>query len=123
MSNVRRRKMTTRIVKHAETEDVADELDHPIPALNVIDVTGVKRGGGADLCIIIARPIQDDLNSQSRLLTKIEGYLAFIRSPEFLAKAGLPNPGNTHVQVHIHPQSSPSIFELLERCKPWVLQN
>lgn len=115
--------MTTRIVRQAELEDVADEIDHPIPALGFIDVSAFWRDGGADLIIIIAKPIQDDLRSQRRLLEKIEGYLGFIGSADFQAKAGLPNPSNTKVLVQIHPESSMAIFELLERCKPWVLEN
>jgi hypothetical protein len=115
--------MAARIFRHAETEDVADELEHPIPALGVIDVNTIKRGGGADLHIVIAKPIQDDAHSQNRLLSKIEGYLNYIRSNEFLAEAGPPDPSNTQVLVQIHPESNLVIFELLERCKPWALEN
>ena len=115
--------MAARIVRHAETEDVADDLEHPIPALGVVDVNAIKQDGGADLHIVIAKPIQDDVKSQQRLLTKIESYLGFIGSAEFRAEAGTPNPSNTCVRVQIHPLSSLAIFELLERCKPWVLEN
>jgi hypothetical protein len=86
-------------------------------------VNAIKRGGGADLYIVIAKPLQDDVNSQRRLLTKIEGYLGFIGSTEFQVEAGKPSPVNTQVLVQIHPESSLVIFELLERCKPWALAN
>lgn len=73
--------------------------------------------------IVIAEPIQDDLKSQKRLLDKIECYLGFIGSEEFLAEAGAPNRANTKVIVQIHPESSMAIVELLQRCKPWALVN
>lgn len=115
--------MTAKIVRHAEIEEVADDLEHPIPALGVIDVNAIRHGGGADLHIVIAKPIQDDMKSQKRLLDKIEGYLSFIGSDAFQAEAGAPNPSNTRVVVQIHAESSVTIFELLERCKPWALEN
>lgn len=103
--------------------EVADYIEHPIPALDVIDVGSIKSGGGDDLCIVIAKPMQDDPVSQNRMLQKIEGYLAYIGSAEFQADAGVPSPNNTQVIVHIHPESSSAIFDLLERCKPWVHEN
>lgn len=112
-----------RILKHAETRDVADDVDHPIPALNVIDVHTIRRGGGADLHLIIAQPLQDDRNSQERLLAKIGGYLDFIGSEAFMAEAGAPSPDTTQIVVIIHPESSAKVFELLERCKPWAEAN
>ncbi len=115
--------MPTRIVNHAEIEDVADDISHPIPALGVVDVTVIKSGGGADLHIVIAKPIQGDVSSQQRLLDKIAGYLGFIGSVEFRAEAGEPSPPNTHVIVQIHPESSLAVFDLLERCKPWVQES
>jgi hypothetical protein len=49
-----------------------DEPEHPIPALQVIDVWSAKNSG-AVLLIIVASPLRADEHSQERLVRKIEG--------------------------------------------------
>jgi hypothetical protein len=107
-----------------QSGDIFDLDDqHPIPNLEVVDINVVKKGGGSDLRIIIASPLQDDVRSLERLLMKIERYFSFTKSPEFIAESGLATVGNTKVIVCIHPDSSPVAFDLLERCKPWAIEN
>ncbi len=113
--------MTAKV--HMNGEDNSDDPTHPIPALRSLDVHGVKIGGGADLAIVIASPMKGDEYSQRRLLSKIENYLGFIASPAFREQSGAPTPENTAVVVHIHRLSDSATFELIERCKPWVLDN
>jgi len=102
---------------------MSDDPNHPIPATEAIDVCGIRKSGGADLVIVIASPLGADENSQRRLLRKIEVYLDFIRSDEFKSQAAAAARENTSIVVHIHPASNPVIFELLERCRPWVEEN
>jgi len=115
--------MPAKIIKHAEFEETYDDARHPIPSLGVIDVHAVLKGGGARLAIIIASPLAADNYSQKRFLDKLEGYLGFINGAEFRKECGVPSPENTEIKVHIHPDSDPGIFDLLERSKPWVKQN
>jgi hypothetical protein len=96
---------------------------HPIPNLEVVDINVVKKGGGSDLLIIIASPLQDDTRSLERLLTKIERYIGFAQSAEFSAASGVATIENTKIITYIHPDSSPAAFDLLERCKPWAIEN
>jgi hypothetical protein len=112
--------VVAKIIRHAEIGDVADDIDHPIPALRALDVCALRKGGGAKLVVVIAKPLQADEYSQHRLLDKIQGYLGYIASDEFHAAAGPPTPGNTSIEISIHPDSDPAIFDLLERCKSWV---
>ncbi len=104
-------------------EDNYDDPTHPIPALAALDVHGVKIGDGSDLGIVIASPMKADEYSQRRLLSKIENYLGFISSPAYREEFGAPTAENTAVVIHIHRSSESAIFELIERCKPWVLDN
>jgi len=101
------------------------EIDqsHPIPNLDVIDINTVKKGGGSDLFIVIATPLQDDRRSLERLLRKVERYLEFIRTEGFLSESGVANPENTKIIVKLHPDSSRAAFDLLERNKQWVRNN
>lgn len=96
---------------------------HPIPNLEVVDIQVVKKGGGSDLRIIIASPLQDDVRSLERLMLKIERYFGFTKSQEFVAESGVATVDNTKVIVCIHPDSSRVAFDLLERCKPWAIEN
>ena len=100
-----------------------DDHNHPIPRIGEIDLYGIRENGGAELAIIIASPLDGGEYSQRRLLAKLDLYILFIASDEFKAEAGPANPQNTTVAVHIHPDSAPEIFELLERCRPWLEVN
>ncbi len=96
---------------------------HPIPNLDVIDVNGIRRGGGSDLVIVIAEPLAAEERSLRRLHKKVEVYLGFIQSEQFQAEAGVPNPENTKIIVKIHRESCSEAFELLIRNKGWALDN
>lgn len=112
------------IIEHNKIEDVADLLEHPIPSLNSLDIVTVKKQGGADLIVIIASPIDGGEFSQRRLLAKLETYFSFINSSAYQLQTSVkPTPENTKVIVKIHPQSSNAYIDLLERCKPWAIEN
>ena len=116
--------MSTSVVNHEIPDDPRNDPDHPIPNLNVIDVSGYLKGGGADLTIIVASPLQADERSQTRLLDKIQGYLGHLQSDEFAADSGAPpSPDNTRITVLLHPETSDEIRGLLDRCSDWVLSN
>jgi len=101
----------------------ADDPDHPIPYLDRLDVVAANRTGGARLVIVIAAPLRAESRSLERLMRKIENYLGFIVSDNYLSEFGAPDPSNTEIAVAIDGGSSPEAFELLERCKPWTLAN
>jgi hypothetical protein len=96
---------------------------HPIPDPDVIDINTLKKGGGSDLFIVIASPLQADRYSLERLLHKVEQYLVFIASEQFRSESGKASPSNTRIVVKIHPESDPLALELLERNKQWVANN
>ena len=111
------------IIRHNKPEDTYDDPEHPIPALRHLDVCTIKKGGGADLHIIIATPLQPDDYSLNRLLDKIEGYLGHIQSQTFKDEAGEPTPENTNIVVQIHRESCREAFALLEKSVDWVKDN
>lgn len=115
--------MAAPIFKHNPTIDPRDDPNHPIPSLAVIDVMTIKKGGGADLTIVIASPLQGDKESLTRLQDKIEGYLGYILSKEFQLQAGSPSPDNTSIIVKVHPDSDQLVFTLLKKSAAWVLNN
>ena len=99
------------------------DLNHPVPNLGVIDINTVKKGGGSDLFIIVAEPLQGDRRSLERLLRKVEVYLEFLTTEDFRCQSGVPSTENTNIIVKLHPDSNPKAFELLERNKQWVRNN
>jgi hypothetical protein len=113
--------MAAPIIMHRKWEDDYDDPTHPIPSLTSLDIQAVKIGGGSDLVIVVASPLQSDEKSQRRLLSKIGIYLSFLSTPEFEASSGVATPQNTSIIVQLHPASDNVIFELIDRCKPWVL--
>ena len=112
------------IFEHNKAIDIADLADHPIPAVNGLDIVTVKKGGGADLIVVIAEPIDGSEFSQNRLLTKLKNYFGFINSSAYQLQASVkPTPSNTKVIVKIHPKSSDAYIDLLSRCEPWAIEN
>jgi len=106
-----------------EQDLLADDPEHPIPRLAVIDVHAVWKTGGSDLGLVIASPLRDDERSRQRLLRKIENYLNFVVSSEYAAEFGNPLPTNTAIVIKIHPDSDSEIVVILERLRGWVEGN
>lgn len=103
------------------TELANEDLAHPIPRLNVIDIHGVLKAGGTDLVVVIASPLGADDYSRRRLLQKLANYAAFICSDDYAEQVGEPRPENTTIVVNIHGGSDPEIFQLLEAWRPDAL--
>ena len=95
---------------------------HPIPNLDVIDVFGVKKGGGATLVIAIASPFAADARSVYRLFRKLNGYLRYVGSAEFEAECGKATPDNTTVELKFHPKSDAHVVELFGSLSGWTAQ-
>ena len=101
----------------------SDDNSHPIPSLSHLDVLVHAKDGRATLGVVIATPMQFDERSQRRLLRKIHNYLGFINSDEFKAEGGTPSSVKTKIVISINANSDSLVFELIEKCKPWVLDN
>ncbi len=101
----------------------ADDPEHPLPQLHCLDMMGKLRTGGAELFMMVRGPLRGDARSQRRLLRKFDVYLSFIGSPDFRKECGAPEPATTRIVVRIDPGSDPAIFDLLQRCDPWVRES
>lgn len=113
--------MSAPLVRHQIGQTPNDDPGHPIPYLGVIDVVAYKKSGGANLTVVVASPLQDDERSHTRLLDKIEGYLKYITSSQFLEHAHTPATlENTAITVALHPETAPGVYSLLARCEQWV---
>lgn len=112
-----RQVLTTEMASEDEFE--LDE-EHPIPNLDVFDVRATYKAGGSIMTIVVASPLQDDARSLRRLMCKFDRYLAYAWSEEGIAECGEPTIENTTIEVLIHPGSAPAVFELIERCAPWL---
>ncbi len=100
-----------------------DDPSHPIPYVFGCDVNAVMKSGGSDLSIVAASPLDADTRTLRRLLKKIETYLRFICSDEFLAECGAPTIDNTRIIVHLHKDSDPAVLQALSQCHAWVMDN
>ena len=88
-----------------------------------IDLMGVRKGGGADLVILVDMALEDDEHSQRVLLDKIDAYLRFANSAEFSVQCGKPNALSTAVVIRCLKPPGPLITGLVESCKPWAADN
>jgi hypothetical protein len=93
---------------------------HPIPNLEVIDIHAVKKGGGSDLVVVVASPLQADARSIFRLVRKLDGYLQEINSDQYRNECGAPRPDATSIIVRLHPRSDPAVEEVLAAGVSWA---
>jgi hypothetical protein len=63
-------------------------MDHPIQSLDRIDVLGRRKGGGADLVIIVSSFLDDTPEHEHLLRQKIQNYVDTIFSDEFQSNFG-----------------------------------
>ena len=105
------------------TDLLADDAEHPIPNVGVIDVVTNLKGGGAYYGLVIASPLKGDVKSQQRLLQKLKNYIGDFYSPQSLEMNGAPTPKKAKIYVKIHPDSDPVIFALLNQSRFWVEEN
>lgn len=97
-----------------------EDPTHPVPYPGKVDVLVETQEGEVHYGLVIAAPLRADERSQQRLLQKLEDYISDRRSDASLQKYGQPTPDNTHLLIAIHPDSDRVIFELIEKCRPWL---
>jgi hypothetical protein len=101
-------------------DDGEDDESHAIPSPSNLDIHAVKRGGGSDLVIIVATPLQADTRSVCRLFQKIDNYLQFIAGDAYKKECGAPSKESTRIIVRAHEKTDPAILELLGSVGDWV---
>jgi len=87
-----------------DRDDHDDE--HPIPALDVLDIEARAQDGTSRFVIIIASPLAKDARSVFRLFRKLDGYLGHIASIKSEGR-------KSEIEINIHKDSDPAIFALL----------
>lgn len=93
-----------------------------ITDLDSIDLFGVRKDGGADLVIVSAGPLDDDPQTQTLLLDKIEAYLGYINSIAFHEECPLANADNTHIILRLDEAPSPRLSQFMEQIGPWTAE-
>ncbi len=90
---------------------------------DTIDLLGVRKGGGADVVILVREKLSGDPQTQGSLLDKIERYFEFVNSDDFKKQCGSPSPKNTCVVVKCHVEPDPVIRELVAKSRGWAEDN
>jgi hypothetical protein len=98
----------------------AQDLTHPIPRLDTID-TELTTDRGAYIGIVIASPLIDDPLSKARLLEKVELYLSYFESPQFLKRCGEARPDRCRIYVSVHSGTDPKMLDLIDQCGARIL--
>ena len=94
-----------------DPEDHDDE--HPIPALDVLDIEATGKDGTSRFVIVIATPLARDSRSVFRLFRKIDGYLAHFAATKRAKEA-------TELEISIHPGTDRAIFALLAALPEYI---
>jgi len=92
----------------ANLDSLADNPSHPVPEVGILDIRSVKKTAGADLIVVVASPLRNDERSRRRVVQKVRNYLGYIASEVFTKEHGRPNPENTTIIFHVHPESDPA---------------
>jgi uncharacterized protein YtpQ (UPF0354 family) len=102
-------------------DPLIEDQSHPIPRLDVLDVSAEKTNGSIDASIVIAAPLDDSPRSTFRLFRKLEAYLTELGCAE---PGGMRKPVASipKINVHIHPESHPDIFAKLELLRSHVAE-
>jgi uncharacterized protein YtpQ (UPF0354 family) len=97
-----------------ELLDLDDHDDeHPIPALDVIDIEAKKADGTSRFVIVVATPLAPDPRSVFRLFRKIDLLLNHFAATKRVRE-------KTEVEINMHTGSDPAIFALLAALPPYV---
>lgn len=97
-----------------------EDPSHPIPCPGRLDVLVETKEGEAYYGLVIAAPLKADAKSQHRLLQKLEDYISDRHSDASVQRFGPPTSGNTHLLIAVHPDSDKVVFDLIEKCRPWL---
>lgn len=95
---------------------------HPIAeeALEDIDVMTVKKDGSVCLLIVTTGKLEADDETEKRLLKKINNYLYYINSEEFIEENGQPDPSRIEIEINCREEPSQGILEIIGQIKPQV---
>lgn len=102
-----------------DLDPLIEDPDHPIPRLDVVDVS-VESDKCERTAIIIASPLDAGPRSVYRLFRKLEGYLRHLGCDGTQAKQALPEDEKPQIQVNIHPRSHPDVLEVLNSIHDYV---
>jgi len=112
------RQLMTRQAGRFELIDTQEtDETHPIPNLGVIDVHAVRKTGGSTMAVIIATPLGAEPRSIFRLFRKLTGHLDYKDTDEYREQCGA---GTTDIEINIHRESDPAVFELLTALPDFV---
>jgi uncharacterized protein YtpQ (UPF0354 family) len=101
-------------------DPVSEDNEHAIPKLDVLDIVATKKAGGADLVVIVSRPLGADARSVFRLLRKLDVYLHEINTDSWRDEHGAATPESTNIIVKLHPDSDPVVAKLLHDHSGWA---
>lgn len=96
----------------------------PIKNINDLDTLAVSNNGKIiHMSIITSGHLDSSSTTQELVLDKIQNYLCYINSEEFLNKFGKLNPQNVIIKLICTDEPDPLIKELFKKIIPWVEEN
>ena len=88
--------------------------------LDSLDLMGARKDGGIDLVIVTVGKFQGTSEEQKNLLNKIQNYLNYISSKEFMKEFGKPLKERVEIKLKLESEPNPIIYQLEKKIVPWV---
>jgi hypothetical protein len=90
-----------------------EDLDHPIPRLDALDVL-LDSDQAVRVGIVIAAPLIDSPKSRVRLERKLELCLNYFWTEAVRQRYGSPRPEAYHLYISVHAGSDQSMLDLIQ---------
>ena len=88
-----------------------------------IDIIGLRNDGGVDMTIITTGPLHDSDLLTKVVEEKIQTYLLYINSNEYLFRFGPPTKEKTKIIIKSDSLVSDEFKALITQFQPWVSEN
>lgn len=91
--------------------------------VNSIDIVGERNDGGIDLFIISSGKLEESVEQQSLLLDKIENYLVYLNSTDFIKDFPNVSDDNKYIKLKVYERPSDMTMEWLGEIATWIQSN
>lgn len=91
--------------------------------MNSIDIIGERNDGGIDLFIISSGKLDDSVEQQKQLLDKIENYLIYLNSTDFMKDFPNVSSDNKYIKLKVCERPSDMTMEWLSKIAAWIQSN
>ena len=88
-----------------------------------VDLMAKRNDGGLDMFIISSGSIDDSPRTQNLLLDKVDNYLRYVNSNDFIVEFPEVRKDNVKIILEFEKQAPELLLDLCEKIAPWAEDN